>query len=863
MGKVKNSPVIRRLALRILLAKKKKNFIAVLAIVLTAVLFTALFVVGGSIVEITQEQTMRQVGTSAHIGFKYMMPQDWEVVKEDSKIADCSYNIMAGFARNEALSGLQCEVRYFEEKDAKWSFSYPTTGKMPEKFNEIALSTIVLDALGLPHEVGTAVPMEIEIQGNTKSYEFILSGFWEGDRAANAQECLVSRSFCQQEVDVPTVSWTQKQQESVEAVSPDGYWSISVYFSNSWNLEEKADQLVERCGFDPDTTNVGINWAYGFSGVDTESLILVGGLLLLITFSGYLIIYNIFYINIYSDIRFYGLLKTIGTTGRQLRKIVRRQAMILCVVGIPLGLLLGYGIGYGIVPVALSTTELSEMTYQVSASPWIFVGAAAFTLFTVSISSILPCRIASRISPVEAVRYTEPGSKKTAKRKKTRKVTPRQMAAGNLKRNKKRFVVTVLSLSLSLILFNTVYTMVRGFSLEKFLENQVAGDLSVTWTGVERPGSVSGYLNYDVIPPELKETLEQMQGVESVASVYCRDYNHLNVPDEQWQRIQAIIDQDPNLQDPVFAQSIALMESERTYNSRIYAVDESLWEDLEIQEGTLDPEKFASGNYIIVNQDTFEKDGQEMSLPYYEIGDTVKLELPAGEEGEQTVTKEYEVLAIGSLSYAMGAKSSGLIDEEFILPSRAFLELAGADYRPLRLILEVEEGAQEQVEQWLTQYCDNVNPDLILMSRAVYEKEFENLKNTFLVIGGLLSFILGLIGILNFINACVTSILARKQELAMMEAVGMTGRQLREMLQWEGAGYAIVTVLLCLTVGMAASYGGVHLLAEQMSFFQYHFTLLPILVSMPLLLLIAVLVPTISYRFSSRVSVVDRIRSVE
>ena len=63
------------------------------------------------------------------------------------------------------------------------------------------------------------------------------------------------------------------------------------------------------------------------------------------------------------------------------------------------------------------------------------------------------------------------------------------MAAGNLKRNKKRFVVTVLSLSLSLILFNTVYTMVRGFSLEKFLENQVAGDLSVTWTGVERPGS--------------------------------------------------------------------------------------------------------------------------------------------------------------------------------------------------------------------------------------------------------------------------------------------------------------------------------------------------------------------------------------
>lgn len=90
------------------------------------------------------------------------------------------------------------------------------------------------------------------------------------------------------------------------------------------------------------TVNEGINWAYAGSEMDVQSIAFVVGILLLMGFSGYLIIYNIFYISVASDIHFYGLLKTIGTTKRQLSQIVRRQAYLLCVIGIPAGLLAGY-----------------------------------------------------------------------------------------------------------------------------------------------------------------------------------------------------------------------------------------------------------------------------------------------------------------------------------------------------------------------------------------------------------------------------------------------------------------------------------------------------------------------------------------
>ena len=186
----------------------------------------------------------------------------------------------------------------------------------------------------------------------------------------------------------------------------------------------------------------GVNWAYMSSSFDPQTAVGILILLAIIILSGYLIIYNFFYINVYGDIRFYGLLKTIGTTGRQLRRMVRRQAWLLSLTGIPLGLVLGWLAGRLLLPQIIKNLNLYDtVNYDASANPWIFAGAALFSLLTVYISCIRPCRIAARVSPVEAVRYTEGQEKSSVKHLKkqpAKKVTMRTFAVANMKRNRKR-----------------------------------------------------------------------------------------------------------------------------------------------------------------------------------------------------------------------------------------------------------------------------------------------------------------------------------------------------------------------------------------------------------------------------------------
>ena len=201
--------------------------------------------------------------------------------------------------------------------------------------------------------------------------------------------------------------------------------------------------------------------------------------MLLVIFTGYLIIYNIFQISVAGDIRFYGLLKTIGTTPRQLKRIIRQQALLLCLIGIPAGLLLGYGIGAVLVPVVLRSTQLDAGITTISTSPVIFVGSVLFALLTVLLSCSKPGKMAARVSPVEATKYTDAMQTKK-KQRSTRGAKLHQMAFANLGRNKKKTVLVVVSLALSVTLFNALCAFVGGFSMEKYVSSKTCADFIVS-----------------------------------------------------------------------------------------------------------------------------------------------------------------------------------------------------------------------------------------------------------------------------------------------------------------------------------------------------------------------------------------------
>lgn len=320
MRNVSNKKIIRILSLRTMKEKRWKNLIAVLAIALTTLLFTALFTAGSSMMSSLQEATMRQVGTSAHGGYKYLTLEEYERVKSAGGYKDISYDIIAGFGCNPELNGMQTEVRYGEDQQAKWSFSYPEEGKMPEKRNECAASSKVLEALGVPLKTGEKVNIAIssyDAEGNEVIFEeeFTLSGFWYSNDASRAQEFWISREWLDENIDLLSENYNQRMKEK-GLFQPTGSLQAGIWFDSSFDIETQMEELTRRAGFSEDEIDISVNWAYGAARVDGFTLLLGIGLLFLIILSGYLIIYNIFYINVTIDIRYYGLLKTIGATGR-------------------------------------------------------------------------------------------------------------------------------------------------------------------------------------------------------------------------------------------------------------------------------------------------------------------------------------------------------------------------------------------------------------------------------------------------------------------------------------------------------------------------------------------------------------------
>jgi putative ABC transport system permease protein len=148
-------------------------------------------------------------------------------------------------------------------------------------------------------------------------------------------------------------------------------------------------------------------------------------------------------------------------------------------------------------------------------------------------------------------------------------------------------------------------------------------------------------------------------------------------------------------------------------------------------------------------------------------------------------------------------------------------------------------------------------------SKATLRAEFEDFQNMFLLLGGLLCAIIGLVGVLNFSNAMMTGILSRRREFAVLRAVGMTNRQLKTMLIYEGLFYAMSSVAAAFILSLLVEPLAGKMLGSMFWFFEYRFTILPVLLTIPVFLLLGWLIPCMMYNNAAKCSVVEQLRDAQ
>ena len=881
--KVSNRGCIRRLSLRSLLANRTRNIVAVLAIALTAVLFTSLFTIAMSINEGIQQNNFRQAGGWAHGTFKYLTEEQFTELKDDPLIDQWGLRRFLGMPTEVPFNKSHVEIGYSDANNAHWMYCDPVEGRLPQEgTNEAATDTHVLELLGVEPEIGAEFTVTFSVDGHETTQTFTLCGWWEYDEAIVANHILIPESRV--DAILTEVGVTPPGSDGMT-----GSWNLDVMLKyGARSIASDLEEILVNHGYQSETVgenyiSTGVNWGYTGAQLsdklDPTVVAIIVGVLALILLTGYLIIYNVFQISVTGDIRFYGLLKTIGTTPRQLRRIIRTQALLLSLIGIPVGLLLGWLLGGVLTPVIVA--RLDGVASVVSVSPLLFVGAALFALATVLISCRRPGHLAGKVSPVEAVRYTEGKALKQKGKRSGKGVSLLSMAWANLGRSRGKTFITVLSLTLAVVLLALTVTFTSGFDMDKYVSSFTASDFILADAGQFQTGG-DGFNDEMGVPEEVIDAVDAQGGITGSGRVYGKTAPALEFVTEEYYRsmwsrwnTQEALDsmvafKDRN-EDGLLADGVQL------YGMEPFALDH-----LAVLEGDLSKLGDPDGNYIAAVYSTDDYGKAEMESHWARLGDTVTIRyveefeyynpttgtvygsrenVPEGAAFAERAVKyrdvDYTVAALVTVPSALSYRYYG--QDEFVMGAETFLRDTGTD-SVMYYAFDTTEDANAAMESFLQDYTENVNPQFDYESKATYPGEFESTRSMFLLLGVAMSFIVGLVGVLNFFNAILTGITARRRELAVLQSIGMTARQLRTMLALEGLFYTVGAALLALAlIVVTAPFVG-PTLNGLIWFFTYHFTIWPIAVVLPLFGALGILIPVLSCRAAQRYSVVERLR---
>lgn len=879
--KVQNRKCIRKLSFKSLLASRKRNLIAVSAIALTALLFTSLLTIALSINSSYETYQFRELGGYCHGTFKDVTEEQAASLSSHPKVKAAGARKVIGFCDEGVFAKVPGEVSFMDDNCAKWSYAIPTTGRMPESGREIAMDTGALDLLGIEPELGAEISLTYTVGDKsqlsfTETGTFTLVGYWEFDPLMPVHYLNVTQDYA-----------AEIEAKGMEAGMDSFRMDLNVMLASSVDIQGQMAQVDTDLGYtwdsytDENSARIGVNPGYTASQLDSlmnpETVLAMGAFILLVIFTGYLIIYNIFQISVTGDIRFYGLLKTIGTTPRQLRRVIRQQALLLYAVGIPLGLLLGYGIGALLTPAVLSITYLGTASSTISTSPVIFLGSALFALVTVLLSCSRPGRMAGRVSPVEAAKYTD-AVRTGKKRRATRGAKVHQMAFANLGRNRRKTVLVVLSLSLSVTLLNILYTFVSGFDMEKYVSANTCADFIVSSTDYFRFNPAEEY-----IP---RETLEEIEA-NTEASLSGIGYslwgiNYLWVEEDALAPQYALF-QTQEAEDPLASKphrgSLVMEEA------LLEGLDRSLFDKITVVDGTIEPLFQEDGHFIAV--EVFVDDyGKVADSGYYpKVGDTLTatyadsiqyVDSRTGELCDNDTPVEYvEPRLIGArdVDYTVCALVTVPLSMSYrftlpgysaILPVETLERDSQKTPIPMFYLFDTpNEEAEAAAEGYLADLTSGDLSPLMYESKATIRAEFTQFQQMFLLLGGVLCAVIGLVGILNFFNAIMTGILSRRREFAVLQSIGMTAGQLKTMLIYEGLFYALSSILTALALSLALGPLTGNLLSGLFWYFDYHFTVTPVLLAIPVFLLLGWLIPSVLYGQTSRQSVVERLREAE
>ncbi len=851
-------------------AGKARNLMAVLAIALTAVLFTGITtIVIGTSQSFTLTMQMQKMSRSDG-ELRYMTEEQFEALRRADFVKEAGLRLPVGFLSNVRRHNVELDVA--DEVQAGLTFCLPVYGRCPERANEVVASDAALRAFGVEPEVGAEILIEFSAHGKEYTLPMVVSGWY---KALNGQMSVMWAGTAFRDAYPEIFRYTYREDRELAGT----YFSDFTVYSAA-GLEGKLKELVYELGGvsddagAPDYLQAVVNQVTN-GRLSPFQIAAVAFFSLLFMACGYLLIFNVFDIAVMQDIRRFGLYRTIGMSRKQVRGMVNRQAFWLSCMGIPIGLLIGFFAGRAALPLMMSmvATEYRYLSADVSPSPLLFMIAAALTGLTVFCSTRKPVRVAANTPPIEAFRYVESVGGRRASRKSALGADIRRLAWSNLGRNRRLTVFIMLSLMLCVVLLNCAGTAADSMDVEKETAFMIRTDFAVVnavstsntkgfarrthglrpETIAEiaaRPGVTGGSVIYKNTAEDAEVTYDFDFGRAMTGETFVNDYSGLTFEfDEIYNRHG--------------------LGNDGHFICNVYGMEEVALSRMDLREGETDAhalfERMSRGEGALVGVPVERRDMSLLPvLDLLEVGDVITVY----KNGVQVM--ELPVLAKAALSsddeeigYTINGVNEVGGDSLFLyLPARVYEELY-EEPTVYKYSFDVEEGYEEEMTAFLEDFMEHTDPDINYLSARAARESSEGTRRMIRFVGGFVGMIFGLAGVLNLMNTIVTTILTRRHEFAAMESVGMTRRQLTKMMVYEGVYYAAGACALGLILAAILDLTVVKGMVESMWQFTFHFTLTPALAACGVLLTVSAVVPVLALRCFHKGSIVEQLRMAE
>lgn len=847
-------------------ASKMRNLIAVLAIMLTAILFTTVTTIGMGAMDSMTLTMQMQKGSRSDGDFRNMTSEQYEALADADFIKEYGLRMPVGFLTNTNRTNVEFDV--LDETQADLTFCAPSHGNIPQTENEIVTSDAALRDLGVEPEVGATVTIAFTAHGQEYQMDMVVSGWFE---ATNDQISMMWAGTAFRDAHPDIFEYTYDK----DRVMTGTYYSDFIATSTV-GLQENLDNWVSQMGGNPDasssdTLSAAVNTMTNPT-MEPTTIFMGAVIIILFVFCGYLLIYNVFDIAVMQEIRRYGLYRTVGMSKRQVKKLINRQALWLSCIGIPLGLLVGYFIGKAALPKIMNifSSEYESVAVNVEPSPIIFVGAAVLAAFTVFLSTRKPVRVAANIPPIEAFRYVEAATGKRTMKKSTAGTSLPRLAWSNLGRNKRRSIFIVISLTLCVVLLNCVGIAADSVDIEKQVSYTIRTDYVVVNTA--STNGMEGFtLREQALPNDVMEAINTQPGVTEASAVYKNTLDDANITYGFPMKVVST-EEAAETGVPFVITDMGLnfnLGADGRPICNVYGMEETALSRMDIQEGETDAhalyEQMENGAGVLLgvqaDRSTMKIDG---NLDPLEIGDVITvykdgkaiMELPVlakaainGDDQETgyTANGPYTVGADGLFLYLPSSIYEKIYDEPSIY----------------KYSFNVDENERTNMTVFLENYITQVDTSLNYLSADSARENAQATRTMLQFVGGLIGIIFGVAGVLNLTNTIITTILARRHEFATMQSIGMTTKQLTQMMIWEGVYYAIGACIVGLILSMVLAFTVVRVLTGSIWYFTFHFTLLPAIIPCVVLLIVAAIVPVIALKVFNKGSIVEKLRVAE